>query len=326
MSHRYVLNSRSEASAGPHRDRSEGFFVGCDHERHRAEPYCEHRPIRVPLSRGKVTLGEEEPGAGVLGRPEVEELLPFRTALPDRGAEISTLTEPASERTHHDAAIGEEGRDTDHPVEHPEQPCERFLEVQALNDRAARASRAHTASSPGAWTGVTELCDDPVIADPPSLSDVRARLASLRDQGAAKGEVAPAGAATPEQLDAMRETMEILSDPTMLMRVRAGRAAVASGDVVALEEPAGGLPPTSDGGWRVALTGPVARELAQRDEPSASAVRELLRALAARPTERGRALGMGLVGVWSAHGESQRVLYAMHEGQRLLTVLSVDDR
>lgn len=124
----------------------------------------------------------------------------------------------------------------------------------------------------------------------------------------------------------MRETMEILSDPTMLMRVRAGRAAVASGDVVPLEEPAGGFPPTSGGGWRAALTGPVARELAQCDEPSASAVRELLRALAARPTERGRALGMGLVGVWSAHGESQRVLYAMHEGQRLVTVLSVDDR
>lgn len=123
----------------------------------------------------------------------------------------------------------------------------------------------------------------------------------------------------------MRETMEILSDPKMAMRVRAGRAAVASGDVVALDEPSAGSPPTP-GEWRVALAGPVARELAQSGEPPSTAVREVLRALAANPAERGRALGMGLVGVWSAREESQRVLYAMHEGQRLVTVLSIDDR
>ncbi|HEV2772974.1 MAG TPA: hypothetical protein VGV57_09150 [Thermoleophilaceae bacterium] len=169
------------------------------------------------------------------------------------------------------------------------------------------------------------FCEDSLIADPPSFSDVRARLAALRDQQTARGEVAPAGAATPEQIDAMRETTEILSDPEMAMRVRAGREAVASGDVVALEETSGASQPTP-GGWHVALTGPVARELVQSGEQSLAAVHGVLRALAARPAERGRALGMGLMGVWSAREEGQRVLYAMNEWQRLVTVLSLDGR
>ncbi len=119
------------------------------------------------------------------------------------------------------------------------------------------------------------ICDEPVIAVRLLLRRP-ARLAAPRDREAAPGEVAPSGAATPDQLEAMRETMEILSDPS--------------------------------------------------GEPSSTAVRELLRALAPRPTEHGRALGTGLVGVWSAREESPRVLYAMHEDQRLVTVLCVDDR
>ena len=98
----------------------------------------------------------------------------------------------------------------------------------------------------------------------------------------------------------MRESTEILSDPKMAC---AGRQAVASGDVVPLEESTGDRPATP-GEWRVALTGPVARELEQSGELSSTPVRELLRALAATPDERGRALGMGLVGFWSAHVES----------------------
>ncbi|MGI8595917.1 MAG: type II toxin-antitoxin system RelE family toxin [Thermoleophilaceae bacterium] len=123
----------------------------------------------------------------------------------------------------------------------------------------------------------------------------------------------------------MQESMEILSDPRMVMRVRAGRAAVASGDVVALAEPSGSSPATPGGRWRVVLTGPAAQELEQRDEPSAGAARELLGAIAASPAERGRALGMGLVGLLSAREGSRRVLYAMHEEERRVTVLTVED-
>jgi mRNA-degrading endonuclease RelE of RelBE toxin-antitoxin system len=76
----------------------------------------------------------------------------------------------------------------------------------------------------------------------------------------------------------------------------------------------------------VVLTGPAAQELEQCGEPSAGAVRELLRALAASPAERGRALGMGLVGLWSAREGSRRALYGMHEEERRVTVLTVEDR
>jgi len=123
----------------------------------------------------------------------------------------------------------------------------------------------------------------------------------------------------------MRESMEILSDPEMARRLRAGRQAVANADVVGLEEVSGGPPPTA-GQWRVEVTGPIAREVAGMAEPPATAVREALAALAANPADQGRALGMGLVGVWSARGASHRILYAIHEGQRLVTVISVDDR
>ena len=163
-----------------------------------------------------------------------------------------------------------------------------------------------------------------MIAEPPSFADIQARLAALREPGLARGEGAGGGASAARP-DAMRESMEILSDPEMARRLRAGRQAVANADVVGLEEIPEGTPPTA-GQWRVVLAGPVVGELAQLAEPSAAAVREALVALAASPAEQGRALGMGLVGVWSARGDSHRVLYAIHEGQRLVTVLSVDDR
>jgi mRNA-degrading endonuclease RelE of RelBE toxin-antitoxin system len=123
----------------------------------------------------------------------------------------------------------------------------------------------------------------------------------------------------------MRESMEILSDPEMAARVRAGRRAVATADVVGLEELSGGFPPTP-GPWRVVLTGPVARQLEEWGEPAATEVRQMLVTLAAGPAEQGHALGMGLVGVWSAHGTAHRILYAIQEGERLVTVLTVDDR
>lgn len=123
----------------------------------------------------------------------------------------------------------------------------------------------------------------------------------------------------------MRESAEILSDPEMAMRLRAGRQAVATADLVELEEISGASQPAPSQ-WRVMLAGPIARELAEMGEPSATAVRQMLDTLTADPAEKGRALGMGLVGVWSSRGASHRVLYAIQDEQRLVTVLSVDDR
>ncbi|MGI8904691.1 MAG: type II toxin-antitoxin system RelE family toxin [Solirubrobacteraceae bacterium] len=122
----------------------------------------------------------------------------------------------------------------------------------------------------------------------------------------------------------MRESIEILSDPELAGRVRAGRLAVAGAEIVSYEELGGPTPAPEQ--WRVVLTAPVAHELEQMDQPRATGVRETLAALTRSPAEHGRALGMGLVGVWSVRGASHRILYAIQQEQRLVTVLTVDDR
>lgn len=162
-----------------------------------------------------------------------------------------------------------------------------------------------------------------VIVDLKRLSLVRGRLGGLHDPAASPTTGAPSGAATPGQFGAMREGMGIMADPQMLARVRAGREAVAGGDVVPLAELPGASPPAA-GGWEVVIVGPVARELAEIGEPSATALRELLEVIAAAPLEQGQALGMGLLGMRSARGATHRVLYAAHESRRLVTVMSVD--
>ncbi len=167
------------------------------------------------------------------------------------------------------------------------------------------------------------LCDHPAIAEPPSISDMKARWASLSDPSARPQTVSPGGAATPGQVEAMEETLEILSDQRKMARVRSGRQAVAHADVVALADVRPNAAPVA-GGWEVVVVGHVARELC---EPGAAAgvVGPMLDAIAAAPTEEGRELGMGLVGVWSARGDTHRVLYAVHQGRRLVTILSVDE-
>ncbi len=177
---------------------------------------------------------------------------------------------------------------------------------------------------PGSGHPALGVCDHRLIVEPPILSNLKARLAALHDLEATPDAGAP-GVPTPgEQLDAMRESMEILSDPELAARVRAGRHAVASAEVVGFEELGG--PQPAPGQWRVVLTAPVARQLAQMDQLSGAAVREVLTALTNGPAERGRALGMGLVGMRSARGGSHRILYAMQGAQRLVTVVSLDDR
>lgn len=160
------------------------------------------------------------------------------------------------------------------------------------------------------------------MAKRPSISDVRARLGALRPADGPPQHVSPAGP-TDQQVDAMQESMEILADPQMAVRVRAGRRAVATGDVAELDE---GAAPSGVDAWRVMITGPAARELEEWGEPAASEVRQVLAALSSRPAAAGEALGMGLAGVWSSRGAGHRVLYAIQEAERLVTVLTVDDR
>ncbi|MGI8427926.1 MAG: type II toxin-antitoxin system RelE family toxin [Solirubrobacteraceae bacterium] len=162
------------------------------------------------------------------------------------------------------------------------------------------------------------------MAEPPALAEIRARLAALRaEREAATSDVDPSRTPTPDQLDAIRETMAILSEPGMLARVGKARRAVATADVVRLEDLWAASPPTP-GEWRMALAGPVARQLTEGSEPSATAVRELLGTLLARPAAQGQVLGLGLAGMRSLRAATCRVLYAIDDEQRLVTVLSID--
>lgn len=162
------------------------------------------------------------------------------------------------------------------------------------------------------------------MPETPSFAEIRARLAALRaEREATAGGVAPATAPTPDQLDAMRETTEILSDPEMLARVGKGRRAVASADVVKLEDLWDAFR-TTPGEWRVVLTGPVARELPEGSGPSDAAIRALLDTLLTSPAAQGRVLGLGLAGMRSLRSQPYRVLYAIDDERRVVTVLSVD--
>jgi mRNA-degrading endonuclease RelE of RelBE toxin-antitoxin system len=161
------------------------------------------------------------------------------------------------------------------------------------------------------------------MAEPPSFAEIKARLATLRaEREAASGGVSPPAAPTPEQLGAMRETMGILSDPEMLARVAKSRRAVASADVVSLEELWDAYR-TTPGEWRVMLAGPVARELTASSGLSDTALRELLDTLVAGPAQ-GQPLGFGLAGMRALQAERHRVLYAIDDGRRVVTILSVD--
>lgn len=161
------------------------------------------------------------------------------------------------------------------------------------------------------------------MPDPPSYSEMRKRLAALHDRGDVPADVSPMSAASPGQVDAMQESMDILSDPVMMRRVQMGRQAVMRGDIV----PLGGLlgeAAEAASPFAVVVTRPVVTLLREQDEAAASAILYMISGLRATPAEQGRPLGMGLVGVYSSRGETYRLLYAVHRAKRLVTILSVD--
>jgi mRNA-degrading endonuclease RelE of RelBE toxin-antitoxin system len=162
------------------------------------------------------------------------------------------------------------------------------------------------------------------VSEPPTFAEIKERLATLRAErdAAAGGAAPPAAQPTADQLEAMRETMGILSEPAMLARVKQARRAVAAADVVSLEDLTDVRPATRRQ-WRVVLAGSVARELTEGSRSSDPAVLELLDTLGAEPSQ-GRALGFGLAGMRSLHNGPYRVIYAIDDERRGVTVLSVD--
>lgn len=82
----------------------------------------------------------------------------------------------------------------------------------------------------------------------------------------------------------------------------------------------------NDGPWRLAVAGPVVRELEALPEKYAAAVFEALSRIAESPKRLGKPLRFELDGHWSARRGPYRVIYVLDESTRTVRVLKVAHR
>lgn len=78
--------------------------------------------------------------------------------------------------------------------------------------------------------------------------------------------------------------------------------------------------------WRVVVAGPAARNLERLPAKYATAVVEALGAIAANPHRLGKPLRFELAGRWSARRGPYRIIYAIDDESRTVTVLAVAHR
>lgn len=82
----------------------------------------------------------------------------------------------------------------------------------------------------------------------------------------------------------------------------------------------------SDRPWRLVIAGPAARDIGRLAEKYATAVVELLPAIAANPKRIGKPLRFELEGRWAARRGPYRIVYALDEKARVVKVLAVAHR
>lgn len=82
----------------------------------------------------------------------------------------------------------------------------------------------------------------------------------------------------------------------------------------------------SEEAWRLRLMPTARRQLRRLPERYATAVVELLPAIAANPKRLGKPLRFELTGRWVARRGPYRIVYALDEGARTVTVLAVAHR
>jgi mRNA interferase RelE/StbE len=78
--------------------------------------------------------------------------------------------------------------------------------------------------------------------------------------------------------------------------------------------------------WRLLIAGTAARDLERLPEKYATAIVELLPAVAANPKRLGKPLRFELEGRWSARRGPYRIIYALDEKARTVTVLAIAHR
>jgi mRNA-degrading endonuclease RelE of RelBE toxin-antitoxin system len=78
--------------------------------------------------------------------------------------------------------------------------------------------------------------------------------------------------------------------------------------------------------WRLVVAGPAARHLEHLSVKYAAAVIEALGASAANPQRLGKPLRFELTGRWSARRGPYRIIYAIDDASRTVTVLAIAHR
>ncbi len=78
--------------------------------------------------------------------------------------------------------------------------------------------------------------------------------------------------------------------------------------------------------WRLVVAGPAARNLERLPAKYANAVVEALGAIAANPHRLGKPLRFALTGRWSARRGPYRIIYAIDDATRTITVLAITHR
>jgi len=82
----------------------------------------------------------------------------------------------------------------------------------------------------------------------------------------------------------------------------------------------------NDRPWRLVIAGAAARDIGRLPEKYATAVVELLPAIAANPKRIGKPLRFELEGRWAARRGPYRIVYALDEKARTVKVLAVAHR
>jgi mRNA interferase RelE/StbE len=78
--------------------------------------------------------------------------------------------------------------------------------------------------------------------------------------------------------------------------------------------------------WRLVVAAPAAHDIAALPEQYATAVVDLLPAIAENPERLGKPLRFELAGRWAARRGPYRVIYSLHEEAGTVTILAVAHR
>ena len=133
---------------------------------------------------------------------------------------------------------------------------------------------------------------------------------------------------SPADLEALEDTLDLLSDPTAMTDIVAARDDLRDGRSVSAEQLSSQIPASvSEPGYRLVVAASAERSLARLPEAVAAAVVEfLVGPLATNPGPVGHPLHRELAGLRAARRGPYRVVYEIDEEGGVVGVLRIDHR